>query len=68
VISLQRNRFKRYWHQLSQPKVPGRPAVSPEIRQLVRTMAVGNPLWGAPRVHGELLKLGFDISNELSRD
>jgi putative transposase len=62
VISWQRRRFKRYWWRLSQSKGPGRPRVSSEIRKLVRTMAAVNPLWGAPRIHGELLKLGFDIS------
>src|SRR3954468_3704106 len=39
----------------------GRPTVSAEIRQLVREMSIANPLWGAPRIHGELLKLGIDI-------
>jgi hypothetical protein len=67
VISWQRNRFKRYWRQLSQPG-SGRPPVSSEIRKLVKTMAAANPLWGAPRVHGELLKLGFEIPNEPCRD
>jgi putative transposase len=62
VIAWQRKRFKRYWWSLSQPKGPGRPRASLEIRKLVRTMATANPLWGAPRVHGELLKLGFEIS------
>jgi hypothetical protein len=62
VISWQRNRFKRYWRQLSQAKGPGRPAVSPEIRKLIRIMAEANVTWGAPRIHGELLKLGFEIS------
>src|SRR5262245_54197060 len=62
VISWQRNRFKRYWRQLSHPKNPGRTPISAEIRTLIRTMAGANPLWGAPRIHGELLKLGFEIS------
>ena len=62
VISWQRKRFKRYWWGLSQPKEPGRPRMSSEIRKLVRTMAGSNPLWGAPRIQGELLKLGFKIS------
>src|SRR5262245_64160473 len=47
---------------LASTLVPGRPSVTGEIRKLVRTMASANPLWGAPRVHGELLKLGFEIS------
>src|SRR6267143_3694694 len=62
VISWQRRRFKRYWWRLSQRKGPGRPPISTEIRKLVRTMAAANPLWGAPRIHGELRKLGFEIS------
>jgi putative transposase len=62
VISWQRRRFKRYWWKLSQSKGPGRPRVSLEIRKLVRNMVAANPLWGAPRIHGELLKLGFGIS------
>src|SRR5688572_3435088 len=62
VISWQRKRFKSYWWKLSQPKGPGRPRAHFEIRKLVRAMAAANPLWGAPRVHGELLKLGFEIS------
>jgi hypothetical protein len=40
----------------------GRPSVPEEIRALIRTMSTANPLWGAPRIHGELLKLGFTIS------
>jgi putative transposase len=52
VIDWQRRRFKRYWWKLSQPKGPGRPRVSDEVRNLVRTMAAANPLWGAPHVHG----------------
>jgi hypothetical protein len=39
----------------------GRPTVSPEVRTLIRTMSQANPRWGAPRIHGELLKLGLDI-------
>ena len=62
VISWQRKRFQRYWRKLSQSKEPGRPRVSPEIRKLAQHMAAANPLWGAPRVHGELLKLVFAIS------
>jgi len=62
VVSWQRRRFKQYWSRLSQKKGPGRPQVSTELRKLVRTMASSNVTWGAPRIHGELLKLGFEIS------
>src|SRR5262249_19423957 len=62
VVSWQRRRFKQYWSRLSQTKRPGRPQVSTELRKLVRTMAAANVTWGAPRIHGELLKLGFEIS------
>ena len=62
VTGWQRKRFKTYWRNLSQSKGLGRPRVDSEIRKLVRTMAAANPIWGAPRIHGELLKLGFEIS------
>ena len=39
----------------------GRPTVPLEIRRLIRAMSLANPLWGAPRIHGELLKLGIDV-------
>ena len=41
---------------------PGRPKMSTEIRDLIRQMSLANPLWGAPRIHGELLKLGVEVS------
>jgi hypothetical protein len=41
---------------------PGRPKISTEIRDLIRRMSLANPLWGAPRIHGELFKLGIDVS------
>jgi len=62
VISWHRKRFKRYWWRLSQPKQPGRPRTLLEIQKLIHAMASPNPTWGAPRVHGELKKLGFKIS------
>src|SRR5215471_18565667 len=62
VTGWHRRRFKRYWRRLSQSKGPGRPRVDSEICKLVRTMAGANPIWGAPRIHGELSKLGFEIS------
>ncbi len=62
VISWHRKGFKLFWSRLSRRKSPGRPQVSPQVRTLIRKMARANPLWGAPRIHGELLKLGIDIS------
>jgi transposase InsO family protein len=60
VVRRHRAGFRCYWRWKSRPR-PGRPAVPAEIRQLIRQMSVANPLWGAPRIHGELLKLGIDI-------
>ena len=62
VLRWHRRRFASYWTRLSGQKAPGRPATVRMIRELIRKMAKSNPLWGAPRVHGELLKLGIDIS------
>lgn len=60
VVRWHRKSFKLFWKFKS--KSPGRPQVSREIRHLVRRMAKANPSWGAPRIHGELLKLGFEVS------
>src|SRR4029077_5699521 len=49
-----------FWHWKSRRRL-GRPAVPAEIRQLIREMSLVNPLWGAPRLHAELLKLGIDV-------
>jgi transposase InsO family protein len=62
VLRWQRRRFRLHWTKLSGQPTGGRPPVSPEIRALVRRMAEANPLWGAPRIHGELLKLGIDVA------
>jgi putative transposase len=64
VVRWQRERFRRFWAGLSRRKGGnrGRPAVSMEIRRLVKQMATANPLWRAPRIHGELRMLGIDIS------
>jgi putative transposase len=62
VLCWQRRRFRNYWTQRSGRSVVGRPPVAPEIRALVAQMAAANPLWGAPRIHGELLKLGIDVA------
>lgn len=60
VIRLHRAGFRAYWRLRSRPR-GGRPKTPLEIRQLIRDMSIVNPLWGAPRVHGELLKLGIDV-------
>jgi hypothetical protein len=53
--------FRRYWRWKSRPQ-GGRPQIDTELRVLIRRMSVENPLWGAPRIHGELLKLGFEVA------
>ena len=60
VIRWHRAGFSLYWRWKSRRHC-GRPAVTLEIRRLIREMSNANPLWGAPRIHGELLKLGFDV-------
>ena len=62
VIGWHRKGFRLFWTQLSRRKIGGRPCVDAQIRALIKQMAQANPLWGAPGVHGELLKLGIDIS------
>jgi putative transposase len=62
VIAWHRQAFRFYWRWLSRRKSIGRPRVSAEVRTLIKQMTQANPLWGAPRIHGELLKLGIDIS------
>src|SRR5215470_13994319 len=61
VVGWHRAGFRRYWRFLS-PHRPGRPKISPELCNLIRSMTAENPTWGAPRIHGELLKLSFVIS------
>jgi hypothetical protein len=60
VVDWHRRGFRFYWRWRSCR--PGRPKVSPEVRDLIRRMSKANPLWGAPRIHGELLKLGIKVS------
>ncbi len=60
VVRWHRAGFRLYWRWKSGP-CSGRPTVPPEIRKLIREMSIANPLWGAPRIHGELLKLGIEI-------
>jgi hypothetical protein len=53
--------FRFYWRWKSRPRA-GRPQIEADLRALIRRMSSQNPLWGAPRIHGELLKLGFEIA------
>lgn len=62
VIAWQREGFRLFWTWKSRHGQPGRPALAKDIRQLIRRMSRENPLWGAPKIHGELLKLGIGIS------
>jgi hypothetical protein len=60
VIRWHRAGFRLFWRWKSRSR-GGRPKVPLEIRQLIRDMSLANPFWGAPRIHGELLKLGIDV-------
>jgi putative transposase len=60
VIRWHRAGWRLYWRWRSDPG-GGRPKVSEDVRALIRRMSLENPLWGAPRIHGEMLKLGYDI-------
>lgn len=60
LVRWHRAGFRRYWRWKSRLRV-GRPPVEGELRALIRQMSAENPLWGAPRIHGELLKLGFEV-------
>ena len=60
VIKWHRAGFKSYWRWKSR-RCGGRPTVPLEVRRLICQMSNANPLWGAPRIHGELLKLGIDV-------
>ena len=63
VVSWHRAGFRLYWTWVSRARqVGGRKRVSKEVRALIFRMVAENPTWGAPRIHGELLKLGFDLS------
>jgi len=61
VLRWHRAGFRLYWRWKSR-SCSGRPKVPIEVRSLIRRMSVENPLWGAPRIHGELLKLGIEIA------
>src|SRR5215813_13913588 len=61
VVGWHRRGFRRYWAWKSRRR-SGRPVINIELRDLIRRMSRANPLWGAPRIHGELLKLGLTVS------
>jgi transposase InsO family protein len=61
VMRWHRAGFRLFWKFKSRAKA-GRPRVPEEVRALIREISIANPLWGSPRIHGELLKLGIDIS------
>ena len=62
VVRWHRAEFRRYWTWQRRRRRAGRPRVAPEILELIRNISTANPLWGAPRVHGELMTLGISIS------
>ena len=61
LVRWHRAGFRRYWRWKSR-SLGGRPQIDTELRALIRQMSIENPLWGAPRIHGELLKLGFEVA------
>src|SRR5262249_13808458 len=61
LVRWHRAGFRRYWHWKSNSR-GGRPRIEIELRALIRQMSTENQLWGAPRIHGELLKLGFEVA------
>jgi hypothetical protein len=61
LVRWHRAGFRRYWCWKSR-SLGGRPQIDADLRALIRRMSVDNPLWGAPRIHDELLKLGFEVA------
>jgi hypothetical protein len=61
LVRWHRAGFRRYWRWKTNSR-GGRPQIQIELRVLIRQMSMENPLWGAPRIHGELLKLGFQVA------
>src|SRR5437870_6237315 len=61
LVRWHRAAFRRYWRWKSR-SLGGRPRIAADLRALIRQMSAENPLWGAPRIHGELLKLGFEVA------
>ena len=61
LVRWHRAGFRSYWRWKSR-SLGGRPQIGTELRTLIRQMSIENSLWGAPRIHGELLKLGFEVA------
>src|ERR1700694_5616519 len=61
LVRWHRAGFRCYWRWKSRPR-GGRPQIDTELHGLIRRISVENLLWGAPRIHGELLKLGFEVA------
>src|SRR5271167_3861666 len=61
LVRWHRAGFRSYWRWKSR-SLGGRPQIEADLRALIRRMSIENPLWGAPRIHGELLKLGFEVA------
>jgi len=61
VVRRHRRGFKAFWRWKSR-SYPGRPRIPGEVRDLIREVSLANPLWGALRIHGELLKLGIEVA------
>src|ERR1700730_13116726 len=61
LVRWHRAGFCLYWRSKSR-SLGGRPQIDADLRALIRRMSGDNPLWGAPRIHGELLKLGFEVA------
>jgi len=61
VLGWHRKGFRLFWTWKVRHGQPGRPTIPQDVRELIRKMSRDNPLWGAPRIHGELLKLGIDV-------
>jgi hypothetical protein len=66
LVRWHRAGFRHYWRWKSR-RLGGRPQIGAELRALIRRMSIENPLWGAPRIHGELLKLGFEGSEDTQK-
>ena len=62
VVAWHRQGFRLFWSWKIRRGKPGRPGLPLEVRDLIRTISRNNPRWGAPRIHGELLKLGIEIT------